>query len=219
MEIKFKNKLENYDYIIGIDLANYKTGLCVYSIKQNRFVDFIEIEVSKQSEDKIFELYNKLDKFFVDLATKNPGKYFIVKEACPSQNGPFSTISTLQSLAQAHAVLDIVAHLHDVPFYDYRGVHSITVKAFFRTKENSKPQKEDIRKEIVSAYNLDNTKLTDNISDSMGVVHVFIHKKWNADIDQEIKNIKKEIKALKKEEAVNIRKDKIQALEDIKRRE
>ncbi len=219
MEIKFKDKLENYDYIIGVDLASYKTGVCVYDIKQNCFVDSNVIEVSKQSEDKIFELYNKLDAFFIELLAKRSGNYIIVKEACPSQNGPFSTISTLQSLAQAHAVLDIVATLHKIPFYDYRGVHSITVKSFFRTKENSKPQKEDIRKKIVEFYNLKDDELTNDISDAMGVVHVFIHKKWNADIDQEIKNIKKEIKALIKEEAINIRKDKIQALEDIKRRE
>ena len=64
-------------------------------------------------------------------------------------------------------------------------------------------------------YKLDNSKLTDDISDSMGVIHTLINRKWNLDIKEEIKKIKKEIKSLKKESAIKEREAEMQFLSSI----
>lgn len=75
--------------------------------------------------------------------------------------------------------------------YDSVGVHTISVKALFRTEEIPKPQKEDIRKSLVGIYSIDDSLLTDNISDAIGVIYALLKRKWNADIEIQIKELKK----------------------------
>lgn len=218
MEIKFNNSLEDFDYIIGFDLASYKTGACIYSLSSNKFIEFTELVVSKNTLTKNYDLFIILKDWLQKSLDRYSGKFFIVKEACPLQNGQFSTINTLQSLTQAHGTLEIVAELLHIPFYDYKGIHSTSVKAFFRTPENSKPQKEDIKNKILELYSEVPDNITDNISDAMGVVHVLLYKKWNQDIEEEIKRNKKEKKNLQRQEAIEKRDHIIKQLMLIKRR-
>lgn len=217
MQAKYLCELNQFTHIVGIDLATYKTGTCVYDTQNKKFCEGKELVVEKDSSQKNLDLYFLLTDFLKGVTKKYGNKILVTKESCPKQNGPFTTVNTLQSLAGSHAILDVVLGLNTgcMP-YDEVGVHSISVKTFFRSEALPKPQKGDIRKELVAMYNLDDTKLTDNITDSMGVVHVLVYRKWNNDIDAQIKELKKEIKKLKTPKAIDLRKEEIEKLTRLK---
>ena len=94
-------------------------------------------------------------------------------------------------------------------FYDEKGIHSISVKAMFRTEENQKPSKTDIKNKICEYYNLKRESLTDDQSDSIALIYTLVNKKWNADIDTRVKELKKEIKSLKAERTIAERQEEI----------
>lgn len=218
---KFHKQLNEYDYVLGVDLATYKTGVCLFDLTKKKFVLLQEIVVKKESEQKNLDLYYLLLDFCSNLKRYYPGRILIVKEACPIQNGPHSTINTLQSLAASHAVLDICAGLNNgfMDLYDEKGIYTISVKALFKSESIPKPQKEDIRRELVKIYNLDDAVLTDNISDAVGVVYTLFKRKWNEDIKEEIKELKKAIKGLKRDCAIQLKKEEILRLEQMKIKE
>ena len=60
---KFKKFLEEYDYVLGVDLATYRTGVCLFDLKKNKFVLLQEIVVKKESEQKNLDLYYLLLDF------------------------------------------------------------------------------------------------------------------------------------------------------------
>lgn len=218
---KFKEKIDCYDYIIGFDLALHKTGVSIYNIKKKRFTQY-DMIISKGTGEEIFyDLYEKIKEYIWNFWHKDGGHILVIKEALPAQCGKFTTVKTLQQLAKAHAALTIaVAELQkdmhkNICFYDDDGVHSVSVKSLFSTEECKKPTKTDIRNKIVEIYKVDNSKLTDDISDSMAVIHTLINRKWNLDIQEEIKKIKKEIKSLKKESTIKERKEEIEFLSSI----
>ena len=126
-------------------------------------------------------------------------------------------MQTLQSLAQAHAIMELAVHnSNNVELYDEHGIHSTSVKALFKTPDCPKPQKSDIRKALVKEYQLDDSKLTDDVSDSIAVVHTLLTKRWNQDIDERIKELKKEIKNLKVAHAKEQRQAEIDKLSQMK---
>lgn len=216
--IQFNKKLDEISYIVGFDLALYRTGVCLYDVKKQKFINYQEIEVRKNSENPILDLYNKIKEYFKNVKLLlNSRNIMVVREALPQQCGIHSTINTLQQLAKAHAILDLcIAQNLGVDEYNESGVHTVSVKAFFRSEAVPKPQKEDIRRALVDYYNIDNNLLTDNISDAMAVVHILVHQKWNKDIDEEIKNIKKEIKKLKRQNAIEGKNQEIERLKGLK---
>ena len=211
---KFKKPLSEIDYIISFDLALYKTGISLYNIKQKSIVRTDKIEVSHTDEMPVATLYTKLKGYLTSAVEKYGNLLMIVKEAMPAQAGKFTTIATLQTLAKAHAALDIaVAKVDGVDFYDETGVHAVSVKALFKTEENPKPTKTDIKKAVCIYYGLEVGDLTDDESDSIAVIYTLVKKKWNADINEEIKRIKKEIKGLKQERAIEAHQKRIEELQ------
>ena len=213
---KFKKPLSEIDYIISFDLALYKTGISLYNIKQKSIVRTDKIEVSHNDETPVATLYTKLKEYLTSAVEKYGNLLMIIKEAMPAQAGRFTTIATLQTLAKAHAALDIaVAKVDGVDFYDETGVHAVSVKALFKTEENPKPTKTDIKKAVCAYYGLEVGDLTDDESDSIAVIYTLVKKKWNADINEEIKRIKKEIKGLKQERAIEAHQKRIEELQRI----
>ena len=212
--IKFQKPLSEINYIISFDLALYKTGISLYNIKQKSIVRTDKIEVSHTDETPVATLYTKLKEYLTSAVEKYGNLLMIVKEAMPAQAGRFTTIATLQTLAKAHAALDIaVAKVDGVDFYDETGVHAVSVKALFKTEENPKPTKTDIKKAVCIYYGLEVGDLTDDESDSIAVIYTLVKKKWNADINEEIKRIKKEIKGLKQERAIEAHQKRIEELQ------
>ena len=142
----------------------------------------------------------------------------ITKEKLPNQNGRFSTIDTLQGLAQAHSIFDLAAYNSGIDVYDYDGVHAISVKSYFKTLTNiDKPQKEDISNYIQNQYpDIDLSEYTLDVTDSVAVALTLYNKKYNADITEKIKEYKKKIKTLKMQHAKDKIQEQINALEKIK---
>lgn len=214
--VKFNKRLEDFDAILSFDLAQFKTGISVYSIQEKKIVKAWAIEVKKTDPKPLLSLYWKL-KTVLRETVEEYGKIIVIKESAPLQAGKFTTAQTLITLGKCHGLLDVLTDLQEgVEPYDDVGVHSVSVKAFYRSKALPKPEKSDIRKAVVEYYDLDDTKLTDDISDSIAVTHTLVHRKWNQDIDDEIKRIKKEIKTLKAQKAIELRQEKIQELTAMK---
>ena len=213
--IKFKKTLSEIDYIISFDLALYKTGVSIYNIRQKTIERFDKIEVSHTDETPVATLYTKLKEYITSAVEQYGNLLMIIKEAMPAQAGKFTTIATLQTLAKAHAALDIaVAKVDGVDFYDDVGIHSVSVKALFKTEENPKPTKTDIKKAVCAYYGLKVGDLTDDMSDSIAVIYTLIKKKWNTDINEEIKRIKKEVKGLKQKRAIEVYQKRIEELKN-----
>ena len=169
---KFQKPLSEIDYIISFDLALYKTGVSIYDISQKSIVRTDKIEVSHTDETPVATLYTKLKEYLTSAVEKYGSLLMIVKEAMPAQAGRFTTIATLQTLAKAHAALDIaVAKVDGVDFYDEVGVHAVSVKALFKTDETPKPTKTDIKKAVCTYYGLKTGDLTDDESDSVAVIY------------------------------------------------
>ena len=55
--------------------------------------------------------------------------------------------------------------------------------------------------------------LTDDASASVAVIYTLIKKKWNADLKDEIKRVKKEMKSLKQERAIAAHEKRIEELQ------
>ena len=98
-----------------------------------------------------------------------------------------------------------VAQQYGTPFhiYDEKGIHSVSVKALFKTDEIQKPTKTDIKRVVSAYYGYEMSDLTDDQSDSMALIYTLLNKKWNADITAKIKEEKKEIKSLKMQKAID----------------
>lgn len=214
MFYKFQRPLSEIGYIISFDLALYKTGVSIYDIKNKTICRTDKIEVLKSDEKPVATLYELLKDYLTKSVEKYGDLLMVIKEAMPAQAGRFTTIATLQTLAKAHAALDIaVAKVNGVDFYDDIGVHAVSVKALFKTEECPKPTKTDIKEAVCDKFKLDKSKLSDDESDSIAVIYTLLQKKWNADIKDEIKRIKKEMKSLKQERAIAAHEKRIEELE------
>lgn len=223
---KFFKKIDEYDYIISFDLALHKTGVSVYSISKKTIIDYKEIEAVGDGDSILYDLYNKIQSYIINFVAYDETEILIIKESLPVQCGKFTTIKTLQQLAKAHAVLglaieDLMEKYKNTNIiqYDDIGIHSVSVKALFSTEKCKKPTKKDVRKKVVELYHLNDTLLTDDISDSIAIIYTLLNKKWNQDIKNEIKNKKKEIKNLKLNYAIENKKKEIEHLESLLTRE
>lgn len=200
--IKFNKNIKDFNYVLSFDLAKHNTGYSLLDISNNRIILTGMIVGDETKENFWYGLYEEFEHLLLELSSKfDRKKIFIVKEKLPTQNGRFSTISTLQALAQVHAILDVVCGNCNYEVYDYDGVHSVSVKTYFKEiTEIEKPTKEDIANKIsllYPTYDFKNAQL--DITDSLAVSITLINKKWDKDITEEIKRINKEIKKYKSE--------------------
>lgn len=216
--IKFEQKLSNFKYILAFDLAKIKTGWSLIDFREGKIVKTGMLDMGRDVGDEGFwafyaqgiaSVFNKVEQYL--------GETIVTKERCPSQGGKFSTIATLQSLAQAHAIFDMVCYTKNVNIYDEIGVHSVSVKSYFKKlTEKTQPTKQDIAKciaQIFEGYDFGDLSL--DITDSIGVALTLLNVKWDADIKARVKEIKKEQKSAVSDNKIKNLQENIQRLEGL----
>lgn len=198
--IKFTKPLSDYSYILSFDLAKRLSGYTLYDIKKDGVILAGTIDTTKNKEEYVWSyFYSAVTDIISSLDNKD--KVFVVKERLPNQNGRFSTIDTLQGLAQAHAVFDLAVTHSGLEVYDYEGIHATSVKAYFKNLTDcEKPQKEDIAEYLKQRFSdFDFSQYPFDVTDALAVTLTLVDKKWNADIAERIKELKKEQKNAKSE--------------------
>ena len=215
--VKYNYDLSNYDYVLSFDLAKQKTGWALVNIKSNR-VEMSGIIILNEKVDSVWlDIYDKIVVVLDDVKKHCQNlekKFFVLKEKLPNQAGRFTTIASLQGLAQVHAIWELACEKSEVEVYDFDGVHSVSVKAFFKRRyEVEKPQKEDIAKLVCENYcfNIGDSPL--DITDAIACVQTLVEYKWNEDIKDKIKELKKEQKSYKTDKKKNQIAEEIQRLE------
>ena len=221
--LKFFKKISDYSYVLSFDIAKKVSGYSLYDIDNDCVVLAGIVDTSKHSEDFIWDyFYNQIikiiDKCKELVGPENEAAIFVTKERLPSQNGRFSTIETLQGLAQAHAVFDLAVCHSCTEVYDYEGIHATSVKAYFKKLINcEKPQKEDIANYLQRLYpNFDFSKYPFDVTDSLGVTLTLLGKKWDSDIIEKVRELKKERKSAKTKAKITKLESEIEALEALK---
>ncbi len=206
MIIKGSKGIKEYKYILAFDLASHNTGICLWDIAKNKPVDTF-LMVTKKSDNFVYDLYNNLDIFFSDLRNKNIDlkDIFVCKEAMPSQlRGGNSTVQTFISLSKSHAILDLFLQQNNIDVYDYVGIYPATTHACIRKLLNidskTSVDKTTIREYIKNEFGLE-TKTFDE-SDAAFLAVTLITNKWNKDLQEEIKEVKKHKKTLKASKAI-----------------
>lgn len=224
MQVKFNRRLEDYQYILSFDLAKHKSGFALVDFVDKK-IPYSGLIVTDPQKEMVW------DDFYADLKARllfikeNFGSsFFVLKERLPNQAGARSTIATLQGLAGAHAIFDFFLAENNLDTYDWQGVHSVSVKAYYKQATNlEKPQKTDIFNVIQQTYPTwevpeDNT-LSYDISDSVAVVETLVNRKWNADIDERKRELKRELKKAKAQRKIDSLNAEMQRLEELKIKE
>ena len=215
--VKFSKTLSNYDYILSFDLAKQKTGWALVDIKSNRIENFVMLVLDEKANSVWLDVYDKIIVVLKNVKKycQNLGKrFFVLKEKLPNQAGRFTTIASLQGLAQVHAIWELACEKSEVEVYDFDGVHSVSVKAFYKRKyEIEKPPKEDIAKLVCENYCFDIGDNPLDITDAIACVQTLVEYKWNEDIKDKIKELKKEQKNYKTDKKKNQITEEIRRLE------
>lgn len=204
MEIKFKRKIEDYEYLLCFDLSKHKSGWALLRIKPFAILDRGVIKVRRETDMPWDQYYHQILDIFNTIKNKHGDSFFTIKEQCPQQAGKRSSVAALQELAKAHAIFDLASVHAGVDVYDYTGVHSVAVRSLFKKKlqNTQSPSKEEINGYLRAAYQgaeVDPQEL--DISDAIAVGITLIERKWNTDIIAEMKEKKKNIKELRSERA------------------
>lgn len=136
------------------------------------------------------------------------------------QQSKFSTIATLQGLAKAHAVLDLVVDQLGLDYYGY-GIHSVSVKALFKKLTGVEhPEKLDIQSWVSSHYghHVIPKNMTLDISDAAALWITLFMRKEQQDLEEEIKALTKKDKTLKAAAAKQRVQNQIKLLQNMKER-
>ena len=224
MQVKFEKHLNDYDYIFAFDIAKVTSGYALVDFKNRKILIQGLIVTEKNSPMPWEDLYNQIDAVVTSVRSTYGDNFFVIKERVPNQAGPRSSIDALQGLAKAHAIFDLYVAQHKLDYYDYNGIHSISVKAFFKNKYGiDKPQKIDIlhclQQEYAELVGKGETKSKDwalDISDAIALVDTLIEKKWNADIDEEARLERKHMRELEREKDIKIHQDRIDFIYGLK---
>lgn len=225
MQVKFNKRLEEYDYILSFDLAKHITGYSLMEIETNKILVSGLVETDSSNGTPWKEFYDKVKETIVFLREKYGNNFFVLKERLPNQNGPRSSIAALQELAKVHAIFDLLVDQMYLDYYDFLGVSSVSEKAIVRSYTGiEKPTKDDVFNFVVSVCpNFEpilineKKKIYDtNTSDSIMVSLTLILKKWNSDIEAEIKELRKKTKLYKRERDVSLAEEKIGYLQNLK---
>lgn len=197
--IKFKRSITDYSHILAFDIAKHKTGWALWNIETKMISACGLIATSSGCEWE--DLYEQSSSVFDFVRREFGSRFFIIKERLPNQAGRFSTIAALQGLAGAHSVFDLACSHKGVDVYDADGIHSITVKAYFKSITGlEKPEKKDIANAVFDIARYDGVfKDEYDITDAAACAIALLAKKWNSDIVDQIKHLKSEQKKYKLE--------------------
>ena len=222
-EVKCKKPLDCYDYLIMFDLASKNTGVSLWDLRKKKPVTVFQITIEDNEIIHVCELYEKIKKVIDQICKKystDYSKILISKEAMPVQlRGRASTVQTFVALARSHATLDLFAEKHEIAVYDYIGIYPISWQAYFK-RINGLDSKHLVSKEEVQKYLKDKYDYLEfetlDESDATFLAETLLFSKWNKDIDEEIKAVKREKKSLKAAHAITLRDQRIEFLEKIK---
>ena len=222
MEIKFKKKLSLFEYLLMFDLASKKTGVCLWDLNKKVPIYTKQIVTPSTEELSVYGLKKEIEKcvnFIISEYGINKSGILLYKEAMPTQvHGGSSTVQTFLALAKSHAVLDLYAFENGFPVYDYIGVYPITTHSYLKKlngwDNNHKVDKTDIQKYVEQRYGV--SKLTPDEYDAIFLALTFIEVKWNKDLEEEIKVVKRHKKELKMQHALNQCDAEMQRLEKMK---
>lgn len=221
MQIKFQKSIKEYDYLIMFDLASRVSGVCIWDLRNNRPLRTEIIKVTGNSELPVAELYDALSCFFNNLEKEgiDKNKILVYQEAMPVQlRGGSSTVQTFLSLARSHSALDLYTFYNDIPIYDYVGVYPISTHSYLRKinewDAKHKIEKNDIKSFVEETYGL--SDLTFDEADAVFLAKTFVDIKWNKDLDEAIRGLKRHIKELKAERSINACLEEKKRLEGLK---
>lgn len=215
MEARFQKRLTDYKYALVCDLAQYESGFALLEVSTNALIEMRQISISKTSLEPTGEMYEQFDQMITDILDKyqiDSEDLLIIKEQMPVNCGPHSTAQTLQALAAAHAVFNICIYCRKLNSYS-NGIHSISVKTYFKKLLGiEKPQKDDIRAAVCRYYDIDPETVTRDESDAIGLWFCLCGAKWNKDITEQIKAVKKHRKTLSAKKAIQECNDEMERL-------
>lgn len=219
MVVKGEKNLFDYKYLVTFDLASRNTGVCLWNIQEQKPEKVSMIRIEKKDGSYVYDLYKQVGEYFRKLEEEGVdlNEIFVSKEAMPVQlRGGSSTVQTFIALAKSHAVLDLYLVQHDIDVYDYTGIYPITTHAYLKKVlglENKAPiDKKDIQDYMLVNYGL-KTETFDE-SDAAFLAVTLINSKWNKDIMELIKEVKRHKKELKLQKAIESCNEKIKQLEN-----
>ena len=224
MEIKFKRHYNTFKYLLMFDLASRNTGVCLWDIEKNVPIGTKALSITGKGELPAAELLSVLKAFFNDLRLKYGidirKDILVVKEAMPTQlRGGSSTMQTFIALARSHCVLDTLLFENGISVYDYVGVYPITWHNLFKKMANlgkdDKVTKEVVYDYVISHYSFDH-QLTLDESDAVFLCYTFFAVKWNNDLAEQIREVKRHRKTLKAPHAIKSCDLEISRLEGLK---
>lgn len=222
MVIQGKKGLNEYKYLVMFDLASHNTGVCLWNIENNIPMETFSIVADKVDGIFVSNLYKQLDIFFnklLDMGIKKE-EVFVSKEAMPVQlRGGSSTVQTFIAMAKAHAILDLFLDQHDIDVYDYKGVYPATTHAYLKKLlgEDVKKtvDKKDIKEYVTKTYGIEVNNFDE--SDAAFLAATLVESKWDKDIQERIKEVKRHKKELKMKKAIQDCDDQIAELEKLLR--
>ena len=220
MEIKFKRKLSEFKYLVMFDLASKITGVCLWDVQSARPIRTDVLKVSGKTELPAAELDGLIDGYFAELNKMgiSSDQILVAKEAMPTQlRGGSSTVQTFLALARSHAILDRYLYSNGIATYDYVGVYPISTHSYLkkiRGWESDRPiGKTDIREYVSERYGLDALSLDE--SDAVFLAQTLVEVKWDNDVRERIREVKRHMKELKAEHAKQACLDEIGELSEL----
>jgi len=222
MEIKFKDKMDSYKYLVMFDLASKVTGVCVWNIAKKEPLCTAVIRVKDGTELPAAELKTRINALFDEL-DKEIGRenYFVSKEMMPTQiHGGSSTVQTFVALAKSHAILDVCCYERGIPCYDYKGVAPATTHAYFRhingLGAGDKVTKEMVRDYLYGIFPAELKTTTLDETDAVFLAKTLCEFKWDKDIAERMREVKRHKKELKAAHAISALDQEIERLERMK---
>jgi hypothetical protein len=190
--------------ILMFDLASHITGWCLYDADKGRPLAHGIITVDRTGANPDYDLKEQLKKTITSFRSDD---IMVSAEAMPTQlRGGSSTIKTFIAMAQAHSDLAIACAEAQAPMYDRIGVYPASTHAYLRRllgkSMDFKPEKEDIRAYCAALWGFDERSVTYDESDAMFLAKTLVDVKWDKDIDEETKELRRHRKELKEPSAM-----------------
>lgn len=216
--VKFNKHLTDYRYVLAFDLAKHRTGYALVDILNNVVAMSGLVDMDNDAEFPWSGIYSQfMDVIHTAKSIAGDDEFFVTKEKLPNQAGRFTTIASLQGLAQVHAIWELCCCHSEVEIYDREGVHSVSVRAHIAHQTGiEKPTKEDVADYVSKKYGFKDVSAALDVTDAIAVVDTLVDKKWNSDIDAEIKTLKKQIKTYKTDKKKNGLLAEIDRLKELK---